>query len=81
MGDDFVVLLDYYEASKAHIYRNLFRLRPDGSLVWTINAAEAHDVVTDVQWRDGNLVAWTWGCYMLTIDKSTGVTLASVFTK
>lgn len=37
--------------------------------------------VRDVQWREGKLVAWTWGCYMTTLDRSTGTVLESVFTE
>jgi hypothetical protein len=80
LGDDFIVLLDYDEASKAHQYGNLSRISADGALVWTIGLA-ANDVVTNVEWRGENLVAWTWGCTMITVDKSTGAVLESVFTK
>ena len=80
LDDDFIVLLDYYEASKAHQYGNLFRISADGALVWTISLA-ANDMVTNVEWRAGNLIAWTWGSSMITIDKSNGTVLDSVFTK
>jgi hypothetical protein len=93
LGDDFIVLLDYYAASKAHQYGNLFRISADGTVVWTIGVAAndptpapeayplSYDTVTNVEWRAGNLMAWTWGCAEITIDKSTGAVLASVFTK
>jgi hypothetical protein len=61
MGDDFIILLDYYEASKTHLNGNLFRVSADGLLVWTVNVA-TDDLVTNVEWRDGKLIAWTWGC-------------------
>jgi hypothetical protein len=84
LGDDFIVLLDYYEASKAHQYGNLFRISSDGTVVWTIGVAAndpGYDVVTNVEWRAGNLLASTWGCATLTIDKSTGAVLDSAFRK
>ena len=92
LGDDFIVLLDYYEASKAHQYGNLFRISADGTVVWTVVwtfgvtggvAANdpGYDMVTNIEWRDGNLLASTWGCATLTIDKSTGAVLNSAFTK
>jgi len=80
LGDDFILLLDYYEASKAHQYRNLSHISADGALVWTISLA-ANDLVTNVEWRGESLVAWTWGCTMITVDKSTGTVLDSAFTK
>jgi hypothetical protein len=84
LGDDFIVLLDYHEASKAHQYGNLFRISADGTVVWTMGVAAndpVNDLVTNIEWRAGNLMAWTWGCAEITIDKSTGAVLASVFTK
>jgi hypothetical protein len=80
LDDGFIVLLDYYEASKTGATGNLLRLRADGSLVWAVSR-DARDLVTDVQWREGKLVAWTWGCYMITLDRSTGTVLESAFTK
>jgi hypothetical protein len=80
LDDDFIVLLDYYEASKTHQHGNLFRISADGALVWTISLA-GNDMVTNVEWRTGSLIAWTWGCSMITIDKSNGTVLDSVFTK
>ena len=80
LGDDLIVLLDHHEASKAHVKENLFRVTGDGLHVWTLSVA-VDDLVTDVEWRDGKLIAWTWGCCMITIDQSTGTVLESVFTK
>jgi hypothetical protein len=87
LGDDFIVLLDHYEASKAHQYGNLFRISSDGTVVWTVvwtfgvTANDpVYDMVTHVEWRAGNLLASTWGCATLTIDKATAV-LDSVVTK
>ena len=80
LDDDFIVLLDYYEAQKTHKSGNLFRVSADGAIVWTIGEA-ANDVITNVEWRAGKLIAWTWGCTMINIDPSTGTVLDSVFTK
>jgi hypothetical protein len=78
---DLIVLLGYYTASQTDILRNLFRLRADGTVAWTISQRDAMGIVTDADWRDGKLVAWTWGGYMLVIDEHTGKVLDSVFTK
>jgi hypothetical protein len=35
----------------------------------------------DFDWRDGRLVAWTWECFMMTVDHDTGRPSEEVFTK
>ncbi len=60
---------------------NLFRLRADGTVAWTISQPEAMGVVINIEWRYGRLAAWTFGCYMLVIDARNGRVLNSVFTK
>jgi hypothetical protein len=79
LGDDFIVLLDYYEASKAHIYENLFRISANCAIMWTMSLTG--NGVTKVESRGGNLFAWTWGTCMIRVDKSTGTVVDSVFTK
>jgi len=81
IDSDFIVLLDYFKASQAAMVHNLFRLRADGTVAWTISQPEAMGAVTAVDWRSGKFTAWTWGCYMLVIDERTGRVLSSVFTK
>ncbi len=81
IGADFIVLLDYSEASRARIGGNLFRVRADGEVVWTISLPDASDSITKVQWRDGKLIAWTWWGHMMVVDASDGAVLETVFTK
>jgi hypothetical protein len=36
---------------------------------------------TDVDWRDGRLIAWTWESSMITVDPNTGRVLISAVGK
>jgi hypothetical protein len=79
--DDYIVLLDYYGASQARLWANLRRLRSDGGVVWAASTPSPSDMFTDVEWYDGRLTAWTWECFMITVDPKTGRLLEKVFTK
>jgi hypothetical protein len=78
---DYIVLLDYYDASQARLWANLRRLRPDGQVVWAAQPPSSGDVFTGVDWREGRLVAWTWECFMITVDPASGRLIEKVFTK
>jgi hypothetical protein len=45
---DYIVLLDYYDASQARIWANLRRLRSDGDVVWAASTPSSSDMFTDV---------------------------------
>ncbi len=79
-GEDFIVLLDYFEFSKKRDFGNLFRLSEDGSLVWIISDA-VDDVIVNVEWQADKLIAWTFGSRMLTIDPAKGTMIESALTK
>lgn len=81
VAEDFIVLLDYDGASQAHLDSNLFRLRADGTIQWAACLPVSGDLVTNIDWRDGRLIAWTWDCRMMTIAPSNGTVVESVFTK
>lgn len=80
-GDDWIVLLDYYQASGAKVLNNLVRLKPDGGLVWRICSPRSGDTFTNIEWRDGRLAAWTWQGYSMAIDHDSGRASEVVFTK
>lgn len=80
-GDDHINLLDYYQASQSKIRANLRRLTSTGELVWAACPPNSGDVFTDVDYRDGRLVAWTWQGFMITIDQETGKVAEAPFTK
>jgi hypothetical protein len=79
--DDYIVLLDYHDASKARLEANLRRLHSDGSVVWAATTPNSNGMFTDVEWRDGRLTAWTWEGFIITVDPRTGRLLEKVFTK
>ena len=81
IGGDFIVLLDWRKAYEIWMLRDLLRLRPDGTVAWTISQPEALGLVVNVEWRYGALLAWTSGCYMPVVNERTGTVKNSVFTK
>jgi hypothetical protein len=80
-GDDHIVLLDYYQASQSKVRANLRRLKSTGEVVWAASTPSSSDIFTDVDWRDGHLVARTWECFMITVDQETGSPVEALFTK
>lgn len=79
--EDYIVLFDYYEASRASLWENLLRSGPDGHVVWAASTPTYRDMFTGVEWREGRLIAWTWECFMITVDPKTGMFIEKVFTK
>jgi hypothetical protein len=80
-GDDYIVLLDSDQASRSKLWANLRRVKSAGAVVWATSAPSSSDIFTDVAWRDGHLVAWTWQCSMITVDQETGKPVDVLFTK
>jgi hypothetical protein len=80
-GDDHIVLLDYYQASQSKLWANLRRVKSAGDVVWASSAPGSSDIFTNVDWRGGRLVAWTWEGFMITVDQETGKPVDLLFTK
>ena len=80
-GDDHIVLLDYDQASRSKLWANLSRVKSAGAVVWAASAPGSSDIFTDVAWRDGRLVAWTWEGSMITVDQESGKPVEVLFTK
>ena len=80
-GDEHIVLLDYYQASQSKLWANLRRVNSAGTLVWRASAPGSSDIFTDIAWRDGSLVAWTWEGFTITVDQETGKPIDVIFTK
>jgi hypothetical protein len=61
---------------------NLCRVRPDGSEVWRATPPDGpNDLWTEAE-VDGDVVsAFSWSCYRVRLDLSTGCELERVFTK
>jgi hypothetical protein len=56
-------------------------VKSGGDVVWAASAPGSGDIFTNVDWRDGHLVAWTWQCFMITMDHETGKPIDVLFTK
>jgi len=81
-NDGHIVLLDYYKASQSKVWANLRRLKTTGEVVWAASPPRSGDIFfTNVDYRDGRLVARTWEGFMITIDLETGKPLEALFTK
>ena len=80
-GDDHIVLLDYYEASRAKVRANLRRVTSTGDVVWAASPRSSSDIFVNVDWRDGNLAAWSWECFSITVDPETGKLIDVTFGK
>ena len=78
---DYIVLLDYHPASQVGLSANLRRARSNCYVVWAASTPSSSDLLTDVEWRDGRLIAWTWECFMITVDLGTGQFVEKVFAR
>jgi hypothetical protein len=78
---DFIVLLDPQKADEASMPHNLFRLRADGTVVWTISQRGSMGVVTKVEWQYGSLLAWASRGYILTLNERSGKVRKAIFVK
>jgi hypothetical protein len=87
--DDALVLLDPESGPRTPFgqlkgWPHLVRVRPDGQVVWRIEAGAVggeHDWWTGIDVADTRLWATTYSGYHKELDPNTGRTLASVFTK
>jgi hypothetical protein len=79
--EDCIVLLNYWE--NGNRFQNLLRINSTGSVVW--RAMLPSDVGVDsyvrTKWQSGDLLAWSWSGFMVTIDISTGNIITQKFTK
>lgn len=78
---DRIVLYPYDSVSGR--FRNLVRVRLDGSLVWeaSLPTNDSQDAYVSAEVHSGRLVANSWSCYRVFIDWSTGHVLDAEFTK
>jgi len=77
---DLIVLFDYYEARQKHVWDNLMRVSPDGTIVWRASPSSSTARFTKIEWREGTLMAWTEDC-ILRLDAASGRILESTFMK
>lgn len=81
-GPDCVVLCDPDER-RGGPFRNLLRLRGDGSVAWQADlpTTSGDDAYVAVRTSGAQLLATTWSCYRVDIDVESGQILGKVFTK
>lgn len=79
--EDHILLLDYNRASQSGVWANLRRVRSTGDVVWAISAPHSSDILVDVDWCEGRLVARTWGCFRVAVDEEAGRVIEVLFSK
>lgn len=65
-------------------YPNLFRVDPAGRIVWRAELPVPEDWTdsyTEFEVVDAELSAFSWSCYGVRLDPSTGAIVSKVFTK
>jgi len=81
-ANDLIVLLEYaYHPRRP--FRNLIRMRPDGSIIWhaELPQATANDAYVDIELTGGSLLAWSWSGYRVVIDPVSGKIIQKTFIK
>jgi hypothetical protein len=79
-GNYCILLLDP-DANNGRSFENLLCVDRTGNPVWTAKLPETQDVFVDIALTREGLQAWTWSCFMILLDRSTGAELKRVFTK
>ena len=79
--DDCIVLLEYW--TNGNRFNNLLRINSNGSIIWMseLPSDTGVDAYVKANWQSGNLVAWSWSGFMVTIDHRTGKILTKEFKK
>jgi|SRR6266567_4353939 len=81
-SNDGLVLYYYYVPDKRNqAFKNLVRIRPDGSTIWHADLPTRTDTYTNVQLDKRKLTAWSWEGFTAEIDIETGRILDQLFTK
>lgn len=70
---DIIVMMKYMAS-----FNNVFRCRPDGSIVWQAELPnKSNDVYTNIEWRENRLTAFSRSCIAVILDVETGKILPS----
>jgi hypothetical protein len=81
-SDDGLVLYYFYRPDiRNQAFKNLVRVRPDGSIVWHADLPERTDKYTNAQLDNGELTGWSGQGFTVQIDIETGRILNQLFTK
>jgi hypothetical protein len=81
--DGCFVLLDRDTSPKWGDFLNILKIEPNGNIQWRAELPDSgNDTYVDMKWSDDNiLTAWSWSCYMVTLNQTNGRVLTRVFTK
>jgi hypothetical protein len=72
-SEDIIVMMKYITS-----FRNVFRCKPDGSILWQAELpTETGDVYTNIEWQGGKLTAYSRSCISVNLDPNTGKILPS----
>lgn len=77
-SEDCVVIITGGNGDSA---RNLIKVRKDGSIAWRAEAPPEFGNYVDIDLQNGDLMAWSWSCYLLKLDPEKGTILDKSFTK
>ena len=76
-ADGSIVLYDWMRPGKhsARNIENLVREDASGNTVWSAKLPQEgpSDSFTNVRLEGDKLIAWTWSCWMVSVDIETGV--------
>ena len=59
----------------------LQRLRPDGSVAWSVQPPDSQDSWVTASVNGGTVTASSWSCWRVTIDLASGREIGRAFTK
>lgn len=70
------------DVDQSGYWHSISLLNDDGVEVWTRTppTSEPGDVWTAAEFRDGQVVGWTWSCHVVTFN-AAGQVVSVVFTK
>jgi hypothetical protein len=67
-SEDKIVMLKYITS-----FNNVIRCKSDGTIVWQAELpTPSNDVITNIEWKDHSLVAYSRSCMAVTLDVETG---------
>lgn len=71
-SEDIIVMMKYVSS-----FRNVFRCKPDGSVLWQAELpTNTGDVYTNIEWKGGKLTAYSRSCISVVLDVETGKILS-----
>jgi len=76
--DDCIVIVEYQQGD---VHNNVFRVGPDGEIVWRAESAPEYGAYTDVKVEGDHISAYSWSGYRVTLDWARGTIIDKLFVK